>query len=217
MKTMTSVEQYSATRTKSKNLYDQAERFFPSGVTHDTRFMKPFPIYVTHAQGSRKWDVDGNEYIDYMTGHGAMIRGHGNPRVVEAVCEQMRKGTHYGSCHELEVEWGQVIQDLAKSRSAPAQFHLDSESGVIDGDSSSRSDEVSQELLVSQQLVSSFRRDERHSTSLAAGRPASPKPSPRPASHPSSTREREDRGSVPRDSHAMGERARGEGLCAGLI
>ncbi len=115
MKTMTSVEQYSATRTKSKNLYEQAKRFFPSGVTHDTRFMKPFPIYVTHAQGSRKWDVDGNEYIDYMTGHGAMILGHGNPQVVEAVCEQMRKGTHYGSCHDLEVEWGQLIQDLVPS------------------------------------------------------------------------------------------------------
>ncbi|MED5446907.1 MAG: aspartate aminotransferase family protein, partial [Planctomycetota bacterium] len=47
----------------SAALYDRAVGLFPSGVTHDSRFLRPFPIYVDHAQGSRKTDRDGNELI----------------------------------------------------------------------------------------------------------------------------------------------------------
>ena len=51
--------------------YERAKHVFPSGVTHETRFFQPFPIYIARAEGSRKWDVDGNEYVDYIGGHGA--------------------------------------------------------------------------------------------------------------------------------------------------
>src|ERR1041385_4786514 len=72
---------------KSADLYKEALDVFPSGVTHDIRFMRPFPIFVTHAKGSRKWDVDGNEYVDYFGGHGALILGHCHPQVTAAVTE----------------------------------------------------------------------------------------------------------------------------------
>jgi len=88
----------------SAALYEQAKETFPSGVTHDSRYAKPFPIYVNRAQGSRKWDVDGNEYVDYYGGHGALILGHCHPVVTAAVLEQVQKGSHYGACHELEVK-----------------------------------------------------------------------------------------------------------------
>jgi len=65
----------------------------------------PFRPYITHAAGARKWDVDGNEYIDYTMGHGALILGHSHPAVVSAVSEQASKGFHYGDNHELEVRW----------------------------------------------------------------------------------------------------------------
>ena len=102
-------------RPRSQRLYQEAVRVFPSGVTHDTRFLTPFPIYVTHAKGPRKWDVDGHEYIDYVSGHGSLLLGHSHPAVVEAVQEQVAKGTHLGACHELELAWGQLVQQLIPS------------------------------------------------------------------------------------------------------
>jgi glutamate-1-semialdehyde 2,1-aminomutase len=88
---------------------------FPSGVTHDVRFLQPFPLYIERAQGCRKWDVDGNEIIDYVMGHGALILGHSHPLLVEAVNGQIAKGTHYGACHELELAWADWVQRLIPS------------------------------------------------------------------------------------------------------
>lgn len=102
----------------SAALYEQAKETFPSGVTHDSRYAKPFPIYVTRAAGSRKWDVDGNEYVDYYGGHGALMLGHCHPAVTQAVIEQAQKGTHYGACHELEIKWGQLVQQIVPSAEA---------------------------------------------------------------------------------------------------
>src|SRR5512133_1284918 len=92
-----------AAHPRAADLYRRALEVFPSGITHDNRYMEPYPIYVTHANGSRKWDVDGHEYVDYFMGHGALLLGHNYPAVVEATAEQLRKGTHYGACHELEI------------------------------------------------------------------------------------------------------------------
>ena len=102
----------------SAALYDRAKEAFPSGVTHDSRFAKPFPIYVNRAKGSRKWDVDGNEYVDYYGGHGALLLGHCYPAVTEAVVEQAQKGSHYGACHELEVRWAELVQEIVPTAEA---------------------------------------------------------------------------------------------------
>jgi glutamate-1-semialdehyde 2,1-aminomutase len=78
-------------------------------VTHDTRAFAPWPIYVERAQGARKWDVDGNEYVDYIGGHGALLLGHGRAEVVEAAREALGRGTHFGSSHRWEVEWAEQV------------------------------------------------------------------------------------------------------------
>ena len=106
---------YSATHKKSYKLYQRACDAVPSGATHDSRYLNPFPIYIEKALGSKKWDVDGNEYIDYWMGHGALLLGHSHPKIVEAVIAQMAKGTHYGACSELEVEWGELVKKLVPS------------------------------------------------------------------------------------------------------
>jgi glutamate-1-semialdehyde 2,1-aminomutase len=111
----TIAEELEVRHKKSKALYQEALKVFPSGVTHDSRYMQPFPIYVTHAKGSRKWDVDGNEYVDYFGGHGALLLGHCHPAITEAVVEQAKKGSHYGACHELEIEWGKLVQEIVPS------------------------------------------------------------------------------------------------------
>ncbi len=77
--------EYRAKFGGSQRLYERALKLFPNGVTHDGRYLEPFPIYVDRAAGSRKWDVDGNEIVDYWVGHGALLLGHSHPAIVEAV------------------------------------------------------------------------------------------------------------------------------------
>lgn len=109
------VDMYSSASPISQKLYARACEIFPSGVTHDNRFLSPFPIYVERASGSKKWDVDGNEYIDYWVGHGSLLLGHGRPEVIEAARAQLGRGTHYGACHRLEIEWGELVKELVPS------------------------------------------------------------------------------------------------------
>jgi glutamate-1-semialdehyde 2,1-aminomutase len=106
---------YSEKTPRSRALHARAEAVLPNGVTHLGRYLEPHPIYVAHAAGSRKWDVDGNEYVDYFGGHGALLLGHNHPAVVEAVTAQAARGTHYGASHELEIEWAELIHQMVPS------------------------------------------------------------------------------------------------------
>ncbi len=100
---------------RSAELYARSREAIAGGITHDSRNFAPFPIYVERADGSRKWDVDGNELVDHWMGHGSLLLGHNHPQVTQAVAEQVHKGTHYGACHELEVAWAEQIQQLIPS------------------------------------------------------------------------------------------------------
>ena len=106
------LSEYEARHPKSKSLAGRAEGLFPSGVTHDARAFFPFRIYVDHAQGARKWDVDGNMYIDYIGGHGSLLLGHRHPEVMEAASSAAGKGTHFGSSPLYELEWAEQVIDL---------------------------------------------------------------------------------------------------------
>jgi glutamate-1-semialdehyde 2,1-aminomutase len=111
----TLTERYEAEFAGSRKLYEQARSLFPNGVTHDLRYLEPFPVYVDRAHGAYKWDVDGHELIDYWSGHGALLLGHSHPAVVEAVQRQVGRATHPGACHELEIEWGRWVRRLVPS------------------------------------------------------------------------------------------------------
>ena len=106
------LDEYVRLHPGSARLYEEAAAVFPSGVTHDIRYLTPFPIFVDRALGSRKWDVDGNEYVDFVMGHGALFMGHVQPDITAAIVAQAQKGTHYGANHKLELEWGQLVLDL---------------------------------------------------------------------------------------------------------
>ena len=113
---MTTLEnRYETEFSRSRELYRRASKLLPSGVTHDLRYLEPFPVYVHKALGSRKWDVDDHELIDYWAGHGALLLGHCHPRIVAAVQQQMALGTHPGACHELEVHWAELVAKLIPS------------------------------------------------------------------------------------------------------
>ena len=100
---------------RSAALHARAEALLPSGVTHDNRYNPAGGIYVDHAQGSHKWDVDGHEYIDYWMGHGALLLGHTPPQIVAAVQHQITRGTHYGGNSELEIRWAELVHQLIPS------------------------------------------------------------------------------------------------------
>ena len=112
---MTIEDEYRTRTSGSAMLYAEAREVLPAGLTHDSRITSPYPIYVARAAGPRKWDVDGNEYVDYFGGHGALLFGHCHAPVVEAVQRQVALGTHWGASHELEVEWAALVQRLIPS------------------------------------------------------------------------------------------------------
>ena len=106
------VAAYREKTARSAALAAEAREVFPSGLTHDSRYLDPYCLYVDRAQGARKWDVDGNEYVDFFGGHGALLLGHNHPDITGPVHAQMDKGTHYGSGTELEIRWGQLVKKL---------------------------------------------------------------------------------------------------------
>jgi len=106
---------YRAATPGSAAAAEKAARLFPSGVTHDSRYLEPYGLYITRAKGPRKWDVDGNCYVDYFGGHGALLLGHCHPKVVAAVEQQVERGTHFGASHELEIAWAELVMKLIPS------------------------------------------------------------------------------------------------------
>jgi glutamate-1-semialdehyde 2,1-aminomutase len=109
------VSAYRAATPGSAAAAARAQALFPSGITHDSRYIEPYGLYITRAEGPRKWDVDGRCYVDYFGGHGALLLGHGHPQVVAAVHRQIERGTHFGASHETEIAWAEWILRLVPS------------------------------------------------------------------------------------------------------
>lgn len=117
------IDDWEAQRSQSRLLADRARLVLPAGVTHDHRYLEPYGLYFEKAKGSRKWDVDGNEYVDYWGGHGSLLLGHCHPSIVAAVARQVSMGSHYGGNHRLEVEWAEIVRTLIPSaRSGLVRF-----------------------------------------------------------------------------------------------
>ena len=126
------IEEYRRNHPHSGELHERAIKVFAAnGATHNTRILDPFRPFITHAQGSRKWDVDGNEYIDYVMAHGALILGHSHPEVVRAIQEQVAKGIHYGENHELEIEWAELIKSMIPSAEMVEFFACGNEANMM--------------------------------------------------------------------------------------
>jgi glutamate-1-semialdehyde 2,1-aminomutase len=109
------MKRYEEKTPRSKVLFERAGRVLPAGVSYGIRDITPYPFYVAEAKGCKLTDVDGNVYTDYWTGHGALILGHSHPRVMDAVEEQIRRGTHIGFSHELEIELAERLVEMVPS------------------------------------------------------------------------------------------------------
>jgi glutamate-1-semialdehyde 2,1-aminomutase len=81
----------------SQALYERARRSLAGGVASSYQVREPWPIYLTHGEGQRVWDVDGTEYVDFHNGFGSMTQGHAHPIVTRAVQERAALGTHFAA------------------------------------------------------------------------------------------------------------------------
>ena len=99
----------------SEKLASEAQGVLPSGIAHDSRYLKPYALYIDKAFGPHKWDVDGNRYIDYFGGHGALLLGHCHPDVTKAVQNALALGTQFGANHPREVEWADQVIKMVPS------------------------------------------------------------------------------------------------------
>ena len=99
-------------RAKSEQLFEQAQKYIPGGVNSPVRSFRAVggtPAFLARGQGSRVWDVDGNEYIDYLGSWGPLVLGHAHPAVVDAVKDATEKGTSFGAPVENEVTLATLI------------------------------------------------------------------------------------------------------------
>src|SRR5438034_1667336 len=97
---------------KSEQLFTEALKFIPGGVNSPVRAFRAVggqPFFVNRAKGARVWDVDGNEYIDYVCTWGPAILGHTHPKIIKAVQQAAENGTSFGIPNPFEVTMAKLV------------------------------------------------------------------------------------------------------------
>jgi glutamate-1-semialdehyde 2,1-aminomutase len=103
---------------ESQHLFDQAQRVIPGGVNSPVRAFKSVggtPVFFERAEGARLYDVDGNQYVDYVGSWGPMLFGHAMPEVVEAVRVAAAGSTSFGAPTEIEIRLAELVVELVPS------------------------------------------------------------------------------------------------------
>jgi len=107
---MALIDAYLARTPRSRDLFERATGSIPGGSTRTTVFNPPYPPYMVRGEGLRTWDVDGNEYRDFLGNYTSLILGHSHPAVVEAVVAQVRLASAFAAPTEVEVELAEEIR-----------------------------------------------------------------------------------------------------------
>jgi glutamate-1-semialdehyde 2,1-aminomutase len=103
---------------KSKKLFEEAKKYIPGGVNSPVRAFKSVggdPLFIERGKGSKFYDVDGNEYIDYIGSWGPHLFGHNPPFIIESLLKAIENGTSFGAPTEMEVKMAQLITELVPS------------------------------------------------------------------------------------------------------
>jgi len=100
---------------RSETLFKRAREVMPGGISHNIHFFPPYPFFVEKTKGSKIWDVDGNEYIDFWMGNYTHILGHRPRVVVQAIEKQLKEGIHWGALYRKQIEWAELIRELVPS------------------------------------------------------------------------------------------------------
>jgi glutamate-1-semialdehyde 2,1-aminomutase len=119
-------ERYVERTPGSAAAYERARALIPGGVGSAIQYYAPHPLYIADSKGSRVWDVDGNEYVDYLLCYAAMVAGHANPQIVEAIRAQAEHGTLFGMPTTLAADLAEEIM----RRYPPIEMIRFTQSGV---------------------------------------------------------------------------------------
>jgi glutamate-1-semialdehyde 2,1-aminomutase len=109
-------DRFRGARRRSDELWRKARAFSPRGVPSSFQDAAPQPIFIEYGRGSRVWDVDGNEYVDFHNGFGVMVVGHAHPLIVDAVSKRIARGSHFA---QPVAEVAIVAEELAKRFGLP--------------------------------------------------------------------------------------------------
>lgn len=109
--TIQAVREYMDRSPKSREIFENVSDYIPLGVNSNQRYHYPYPLYFNKAKGSRIWDVDGNEYIDFNMAYGALMVGHAHPLLMDEWKKQVEEGILYTYPHELLEELADIIPD----------------------------------------------------------------------------------------------------------
>src|SRR3954451_14019457 len=103
---------------RSSELFRESQKHMPGGVNSPVRAFKSVgrdPLFISRAKGSKIYDADGNEYIDYIGSWGPMILGHANERVINAIKEAAENSTSFGASSEKEIELAKLVKKFVPS------------------------------------------------------------------------------------------------------
>lgn len=107
-------EKFKKKNNTSCKIFEENRRFTPCGVHSNYRVHDPFPIFVSKAKGSRIWDADGNEYIDFNMAFGALVAGHSHPILVEELKKTLEEGTIFGHESSESIKLAKILCERFK-------------------------------------------------------------------------------------------------------
>src|SRR6202161_2477470 len=103
------------TRTRSQQWFERAQQSLVGGVNSPSRGATVYtagPIVLERGRGSHVWDIDGNEYIDFMMSFGALIQGHAHPTLVKTVSQAMEEGSHFAVVNTAEIDAAERLRRM---------------------------------------------------------------------------------------------------------
>ena len=103
---------------RSEQFFAESQKYIPGGVNSPVRSFRAvegIPPFLSKGKGSRVWDIDDNEYIDYVCSWGPLVLGHAHPKVVKALNETVSNGTSFGAPTTLELDLAKIICDALPS------------------------------------------------------------------------------------------------------
>jgi len=109
------IEAYERHTPRSREIFEEARRYFPGGDTRASAHYAPYPAVIERGKGCRLWDADGHEYVDFMNNFTSLVHGHGHPGTVEAIREQAEIGTAYAALTPSQVELARAICERVAS------------------------------------------------------------------------------------------------------
>ncbi len=100
---------------KSRELFEKSQTRLPGGNTRAVVFFRPYPVYLQRGRGSRVWDLDDNEFVDFHNNYSALILGHANPEVISAVEKRVEDGVSFGAPTQYEFALAELVSERMRS------------------------------------------------------------------------------------------------------